>query len=78
MWGKGMALAIELIVDSYVQLKDRVALQVLLDRREKLALHLRGVIGFDVAKVQQEIESDINVISAGLMRIDSPMIRLAK
>jgi hypothetical protein len=70
---EAMASAIELIVDSYVQLGDRQALQVLLDRREKkLAQHLQGVVGYDVGKVLQEIENDIVVISAGLGRVEAP------
>ena len=50
-----MASAIELIVNSYVQLGDR---QILLDLREKLAQHLQGVVGDDVGKVLLEIEND--------------------
>ncbi|WP_172980429.1 hypothetical protein [Tardiphaga sp. P9-11] len=48
-----MASAIELIVDAYMQLGDREASLVLLNGRQKLALHLQGVVGYDVSKVLQ-------------------------
>jgi hypothetical protein len=71
-----MASAIELIVDAYMQLGDREALLVLLNGRQKLALHLQGVVGYDVSKVLQEIENDIVVISAALVRVGAAAVRV--
>jgi hypothetical protein len=73
-----MASAIELIVDSYVQLGDRDALQILLDRRQKLAFHLQSIVGYDVGRVLQEIKDDIVIISAGLVCVDNPVARAAR
>ncbi|WP_409187630.1 hypothetical protein [Bradyrhizobium sp. RDM4] len=65
-----MANAIELIVDGYVRLQDRRALDHLRMQRRKLAVGLKALTGFDCRTTIQQIEEDIVVIEAGLARLD--------
>lgn len=64
-----MANAIELIVDGYVSLNDRTALDGLRMQRRKLAVDLKARTGFDYRTTIQQIEEDI-VIEAGLAQLD--------
>ena len=66
----GMPNAIELIVDGYVTLQDRRALDDLRMQRRKLAVDLKALTGFDCRTTIQQIEEDIIVIEAGLARLD--------
>lgn len=66
----GMPNAIELIVDGYVSLNDRRALDDLRMQRRKLAVDLRARTGFDYRTTIQQIEEDIIVIEAGLAQLD--------
>ncbi|UFW91113.1 hypothetical protein BjapCC829_06430 [Bradyrhizobium barranii] len=65
-----MPSAIELIVDGYVSLQDRRALDDLHMQRRKLAAGLKGRTGFDFQTTVEQIEKDIIVIEAGLARLD--------
>lgn len=65
--------AIELIVDGYISLKDRQALQDLKAHRELLASELKARNGwFDYSASIEEIEDEIAVIQTGLARLNSP------
>jgi hypothetical protein len=65
-----MPNAIELIVDGYVSLNDKRALDDLRMQRRKLAVDLKALTGFDCRTTIQQIEEDIDVIEAGLARLD--------
>jgi hypothetical protein len=65
-----MPNAIELIVDGYVSLNDKRALDDLRMQRRKLAVDLKALTGFDCRTAIQQIEEDIDVIEAGLARLD--------
>ena len=65
-----MPNAIKLIVDGYVTLQDRRALDDLRMQRRKLAVDLKALTGFDCRTTIQQIEEDIIVIEAGLARLD--------
>lgn len=65
-----MPNAIELIVDGYVRLNNRRALDDLRMQRRKLAVDLKARTGFDFGTKFQQIEEDIAVIEAGLARLD--------
>jgi hypothetical protein len=60
-----MPNAIELIVDGYVSLSDRRALDDLRIQRRKLAVDLKALTGFDCRTTIQQIEEDLMVIEAG-------------
>ncbi|MEZ2145933.1 hypothetical protein AAE026_27120 [Bradyrhizobium sp. DN5] len=65
-----MPSAIELIVDAYVRLSDRRALDDLRIQRRKLAVDLKARTDFDCRTTIQQIEEDIIVIEAGLVQLD--------
>lgn len=65
-----MANAIELIVDGYVTLNDRRALDDLRMQRRKLAVDLKARTDFDDRTTIQQIEKDIIVIEVGLAQLD--------
>lgn len=66
-----MSGAIGLIVDGYVSLKDRKALDELRIQRRKLIADLDVCsTGIDCTSTIQQIEEDIAVIEAGLARLD--------
>jgi hypothetical protein len=66
-----MSEAIELIVDAYVQLKDRKALEDLRMHRRKLAVDLKERTGLDLSQSIGQIDEEIGVIEAGLERLKS-------
>lgn len=65
-----MPNAIALIVDGYVSLNDRRALDDLRMQRRKQAVDLKARTGFDYRTTIQQIEEDIIVIEAGLAQLD--------
>jgi hypothetical protein len=65
-----MSGAIELIVEGYVSLKDRKALDELRIQRRKLIADLDACTGIDCTSTIQQIEEDIVAIEAGLARLD--------
>ncbi|MDA9434681.1 hypothetical protein [Bradyrhizobium sp. CCBAU 51627] len=65
-----MSGALELIVEGYVSLKDRKALDELRMHRRKLLADLNACTGIDCTGTIQQIEEEIIVIEAGLARLD--------
>ena len=65
-----MQKAIDLIVDGYVRLHDRKALENLMTHRQRLALDLKGRTGFDYSLSIGQMNEDIAVIKAGLESLD--------
>ena len=68
-----MAKTIELIVEGYVRLADRSALQSLKAHRQKLLHEIRTrpkVSGFDMStKMMEQIEEELSFITAGLEKL---------
>jgi hypothetical protein len=64
-----MANAIDLIVKTYVRLKNRHALQDMLLHRQRLAIDLNSRSGFDVSGPIRQVDQDIAVIKAGLAEL---------
>jgi len=65
-----MSKAIELIVDGYVRLNDRNALDDLKAQREQLAAHLKATNArLDHGATIRQIEDELAVIEAGLARL---------
>jgi hypothetical protein len=62
-----MPTAIELIVGTYVLLKNRRALEEMLLHRQRLAIDLNCRSGFDVSQPIDHVNEDIAVIEAGLV-----------
>jgi hypothetical protein len=61
--------SVKLIVDAYVSLKDREAIEELREHRKMLRNKLQGINGIDVSSSIQLIESDLSEIEAGLVRL---------
>jgi hypothetical protein len=59
----------KLIVDAYVSLKDREAIEELREHRKMLRKKLHASNGIDVSSSMQLIESDLSEIEAGLVRL---------
>jgi hypothetical protein len=69
-----MAEAIGLIVDTYVKLGSRKALEDLKVHRRRLATKLKSInTMLDHSSLINEIEYDIEVIEAGLAKLDAPV-----
>jgi len=71
-----MSEAMKMIVDGYVRLKDREALEELRSRRRRLRQQLqeqrRGAFGtFDVSKSLQTFDAEVLVIEAGLEQLEA-------
>jgi hypothetical protein len=69
-----MSLAMEQIVDVYVRLKDRYALEKLRAHREKLTANLNGLrsdSNFDSSLSLRSMAEDIAAIDAGFERLDA-------
>jgi uncharacterized small protein (DUF1192 family) len=65
-----MSKAIEQIVDAYVKLGNRVALENLRLHRQKLAVDLKEKTGFDFSLLPiGQIEEELAVIEKGLERL---------
>jgi len=61
-----MSNAVQKIVDTYVQLNDRQALEDLGTYRQGLAVHLKARAGRDFSLLIGQIDAEIAVIDAGL------------
>ena len=61
-----MSTAIGFIVETYVRLKKRRALEEMLLHRQGLAVDLNSRSGFDVSGPVRQVDEDIAVIQAGL------------
>ncbi len=68
-----MPTAVELIVQGYVELNDRQALESLKKHREDLAAHLKGKAGgwFDYSASIRQIEDELAAVEAGLAKLNS-------
>jgi hypothetical protein len=66
-----MSKAIEQIVDAYVRLGNRPALDDLRTHRQKLAVDLKGRSGYDFSLPIGQIDEEIAVIEAGLDRLNA-------
>jgi hypothetical protein len=66
-----MTKAIEQIVDAYVRLGNRRALEDLRSLRRKLVVDLKGRAGYDFGLPIGLIDDDIAVIEAGLDRLNA-------
>ena len=65
-----MSNAVQKIVDTYVQLNDRQALEDLGTYRHRLAVHLKARAGLDFSLLIGQIDAEIAVIEAGLGRLN--------
>jgi hypothetical protein len=63
-----MPSAIEQIVDTYVRLKNRRALEAMLMHRQRLAISIKGRV-YDRSLVIEKVDQDIAAIQAGLKRL---------
>jgi hypothetical protein len=73
-----VSVAIEQIVNAYVQLKNRDALEELRIHRQKLIADLNRVrsdLNFNSSLALLSMAEDIAAIDAGFERLDAPMIR---
>ncbi|MGC1563550.1 MAG: hypothetical protein WA820_27400, partial [Bradyrhizobium sp.] len=69
-----MSLAMEQIVDVYVRLKDRYALEKLRTHREKLIANLNGLrsdLNFDSSLSLRSMAEDLAAIDAGFEQLDA-------
>jgi hypothetical protein len=64
-----MSNVVEKIVDTYVQLNDRQALEDLGTYRQRLAVLLKPRTGLDFSLLIGQIDAEIAVIEAGLNRL---------
>jgi hypothetical protein len=63
--------AIELIVDAYVRLGDHKSLEDLLAHRQRLAVNLKSLKGFNVRVPLGQIEKEIAEVLGGLNKLRS-------
>lgn len=66
-----MSEAVKLIVDAYVNLKNRQALEELREHRQRMRKNLEGKTGglFDVSKVIRTYDDELEIIETGLGRL---------
>jgi hypothetical protein len=64
-----MSEAIRLIVDGYLTLKDRTALEDLRTHRRKLKKRLESPMGIDVSRSATLFDEELQVIEAALSRL---------
>lgn len=67
-----MSKAIELIVASYVKVRDRRALTDLLAHRRKVLAQLQAVSGINPENAVNAIQEELAVIEAGLEELKPP------
>lgn len=65
-----MPKAIEHIVDAYIRLDNRPALENLISHRRRLLADLRNRTGYDFSLPIGQIEEEVAVITAGLQQFD--------
>ena len=66
-----MPLAISLIVDGYVRLGDRQTLEALRAHRAEMLESTRAVAELDITRMIATLDADIEIIDAGLSRLDA-------
>ncbi|GLR91444.1 hypothetical protein [Bradyrhizobium iriomotense] len=64
-----MSHSVELIVNGYVRLNDRAALEKLLAHRRELLRQLSSVTGIDPRQTVAQVSQEIAIIEAGLATI---------
>ena len=64
-----MSEFVKLIVDAYVSLNDRQAMEELRDHRQMLRKKLQACNGIDVSSSIRLIESDLSEIESGFARL---------
>jgi hypothetical protein len=67
-----MMKTIQQIVDYYVRLMDRQALEDLKMQRWRLAVDLKSHMGLDVSMPIRQIDEEIAKIEAGIERLNRP------
>jgi hypothetical protein len=72
-----MEPAIQGIVDTYVRLKNRRAIEDLLIHRRRLALDLKGRKGYDFSRPIAQIDQEIAIIEAALEKLEPGNLSLA-
>lgn len=72
-----MEPAIRRIVDTYVRLKNRSAIEDLLIHRRRLALDLGGRRGYDFSRPIAQIDDEIAIIEAALEQLEPGRLSLA-
>jgi hypothetical protein len=65
-----MEPAIKRIVETYVRLRNRGAIEDLLIHRRRLAINLRARRGYDVSRPLAQIEEEIDIILAALEQLE--------
>lgn len=66
-----MPLAISLIVDGYVRLGDRTALETLRAHRVEMLESARSIAEMDTSLMMTSLKEDIEIIEAGLSRLNA-------
>jgi hypothetical protein len=66
---EGIVSAIRQIVDAYVRVENRQALQDLLAHRQQLAANMKGRTGYDFSLPLGQIEDEIAVVFEGLAKL---------
>lgn len=69
-----MATAIERIVEAYVTLGNRGALDDLLAHRQRLLNDMNGRSGYDFRRALDEIGAEVKAVQAGLKRLAAPRV----
>jgi hypothetical protein len=67
-----MEPAIQGLVDTYVRLGNRRALEDLMIHRRRLAIDLKGRSGYDFSRPIAQIDAEIAVIDAALEKLAPP------
>lgn len=65
-----MEPAIKKIVDTYVRLGNRRAIEDLLIHRRRLSIDLRGRRGYDFSRPIEQIDEEIRIIAAALQAFE--------
>ena len=66
-----MPLAMSLIVDGYVRLGDRTALETLRAHRAQMLESARSIAEMDTSLMMASLSEDIEIIEAGLSRLNA-------
>ena len=69
-----MSAAIEQIVETYVRLKDRRALEDMLLYRHRLAIELNSRADFDVSGPIRQVDEDIAAVKARLAELGGTVL----
>jgi len=72
-----MEPAIKRIVDTYLRLGNRRAIEDLLMHRRRLSIDLMGRTGYDFSRPIEQIEEEIRIIADALRQLEPPERTLA-